>query len=108
MRLARAEPFRCRAHFGLGIFLANTPRNWDSQYSKWPDTDLLKPEYMTPPMFGWALAHLAWFRGEERPEWARHLNGGARANLKQGLHFLLATEDSWYRPARLRRGSKHA
>ena len=90
-------------HFGLGIFLANTPRNWESQYSKWPDTDLLKPEYMTPPMFGWALAHLAWFRGEERPEWARHLNGGARANLKQGLRYLTATADSWYRPLRLRR-----
>lgn len=93
-------------HFGLGIFLANTPRNWDSQYGKWPDTDLLKPEYMTPPMFGWALAHLAWFRGEERPEWARYLNGGARANLEQGLRYLLATADSWYRPARLRRGTK--
>lgn len=95
-------------HFGLGIFLANTPRNWESQYTKWPDTDLLKPEYVTPPMFGWALAHLAWFRGEERPEWARHLNGGARANLKQGLRYLLATGDSWYRPARLRQGRKRA
>src|SRR5262249_56891631 len=50
--------------FGLGIFLANTPRNWDSQNKKWPGTDLIKPEYMTPPMFAYALAHLAWFRGE--------------------------------------------
>ena len=90
-------------HFGLGIFLANSPRNWDSQYGKWPDTDIAKPEYMTPPMFGWALAHLAWFRGEERPEWARHLNGGARANLKQGLRYLFATSDSAYKPVRMRR-----
>src|SRR5262249_48234185 len=37
--------------FGLGIFLANTPRNWDSMYTKWPGTNLHKPEYMTPPMF---------------------------------------------------------
>lgn len=44
---------------------------------------------------------LAWFRGEERPEWVRYLNGGARANLKQGLRYLLATADSWYRPARV-------
>lgn len=88
--------------FGLGIFLANTPRNWDSQYTEWPDTDLRKPEYMTPPMFGWALAHLAWFRGEDRPMWARHLNSGARANLKQGIRYLTATSDSTYRPARLR------
>jgi hypothetical protein len=94
-------------HFGLGIFLANTPRVWESHYSKWPDTDLLKPEYMTPPMFGWALAHLAWFCGEDRPEWAKYLSRGARANFKQGLRYLLTTEDSSYKPMRLRRGSKH-
>jgi hypothetical protein len=87
-------------HFGLGLFLANTPRNWDSHYCKWPGTDLLKPEYMTPPMFGWALAHLAWFRGEGKPAWAKHLSPGARANLKQGLRYLQETGDSSYRPAR--------
>jgi hypothetical protein len=91
-------------HFGLGLFLANTPRNWDSQYSTWPDSDLLKPEYMTPPMFGWALAHLAWFRGEKKPQWARYLSWGARANLKQGLRYLQETGDSSYTPARLRNG----
>lgn len=92
-------------HFGLGIFLANRPRGeWESGYSRWPDTDLVKPEYMTPPLFGWALAHLAWFRGEDRPAWAKYLSFGARLNLKQGLRYLLKTADSWYRPARLRRG----
>ena len=45
--------------FGLGVFLANTPRNWDSHLEKWPDSDLNRPEYMSPPMFGYALAHLA-------------------------------------------------
>jgi hypothetical protein len=94
-------------HFGLGIFLANVPRTWDSDYSRWPDTDLRKPEYMTPPMFGWALAHLAWFRGEESPAWARHLSSGARTNLKQGIRYLLATGDSSYKPVRLR-GNKLA
>jgi hypothetical protein len=59
--------------FGLGIFLANTPRNWDSLYKKWPGTNLNKPEYMTPPMFGYALAQLAWFRGEEKPAWMKYL-----------------------------------
>lgn len=87
-------------HFGLGVFLANTPRTWESQYSKWPESNLLKPEYMTAPMFGWALAHLAWFRREDRPTWARYLNSGARANFKQGLRYLLATTDTWYAPRR--------
>lgn len=90
-------------HFGLGIFLANSPRNWMSQMSTWPDSDLRRPEYMSPPMFGWALAHLAWFRGEESPAWARHLNGDARTNLKQGIRYLNATGDSEYKPPRMRR-----
>lgn len=91
-------------HFGLGIFLANTPRNWDDRlgYGKWPGTKLLKPEYMTPPMFGWALAHLAWFRGEDRPAWASHLTGAARSNLFQGIRYLIKTGDSSYKPARRR------
>jgi hypothetical protein len=89
--------------FGLGIFLANTPRNWDSQLKKWPDSDLNKPEYMTPPMFGYALAHLAWFRGEENPAWAKHLRWNARSEFKQATRFLFKTADSWFRPKRLQR-----
>jgi hypothetical protein len=87
--------------FGLGIFLANTPRNWDSQYTKWPGTDLHKPEYMTPPMFGHALAHLAWFRGEEKPAWARYLHLNARPDFKQALRYLWKTGDSTFKPERL-------
>lgn len=86
-------------HFGLGLFLANTPRNWPSDCSRWPDINLLKPEYMTPPMFGWALAHLAWFRNEPRPTWARHLNSAARSNFRECLRYLLRHGDSTYRPA---------
>jgi hypothetical protein len=83
---------------GLGIFLANTPRVWDSQYGRWPGTDLKKPEYMTPPMFGYALGHLAWFRHESKPAWARHLRWDVRANLRQGLRFLERIGDSTFKP----------
>jgi hypothetical protein len=89
-------------HFGMGIFLANSPRNWDSQYSKWPGTDLNKPEYMTPPMFGYALAHLAWFRGEKKPDWARHLHSNARGDFWQALRFLSEVGKSDYKPTKLR------
>ena len=41
---------------------------------------------------------------EERPGWARHPTGGARADLKQGLRYLHATGDSACRPARMRPG----
>ncbi len=88
--------------FGLGIFLANTPRNWDSGYKLWPGTGLKKPEYMTPPMFGYALPHLAWFRGQEKPSWAQYLHWNARPDFKQGLRFLLKTGDSTFKPTGLR------
>ena len=84
--------------FGLGVFLANTPRNWMSDLKKWPDSDLNRPEYMSPAMFGWALAHLAWHRGEEWPDWASDLNWGARGEFKQSLRYLHKTGDSWFRP----------
>jgi hypothetical protein len=84
--------------FRLGIFLANTPRNWDNQYKKWPGTDLNKPEYMTPPMFGYALAHLAWFRGEEKPAWTKYLHWNARPDSKQAVRFLFRRGESAFKP----------
>ena len=85
-------------HLGLGIFLANTPRVWDSQYTKWPGTDLNKPTYMTPPMYGWALAHVAWSHGDDDPTWADHLNAKSAADFRQGLRYLTATGDSTFHP----------
>jgi len=89
--------------FGLGIFLANSPRVWRSQYKKWPGTELIKPEYMSRPMFGYALAHLAWFQGETKPAWAKHLHLNARPDFKQGVRFLFRTGETAFRPKRLRR-----
>ncbi|MGC4003479.1 MAG: hypothetical protein QM811_10220 [Pirellulales bacterium] len=86
-------------HFGLGVFLASSPRVYVSGFTKWPETDADKPEYMTSPMFGWALAHLAWHRGEATPDWLRHVQGDSRDTCKQGLRYLFATQDSWYRPS---------
>jgi hypothetical protein len=57
---------------------------------------------MSPPMFGWALAHLAWFRGESKPAWADHLTSSARSNFDQGLRYLITTGDSAYRPKKYR------
>lgn len=59
---------------GFGVFLGNSPRNWDSQYSIWPGTDLNRPEYMTLPMFAYVLAHTAWFRGQPKPDWYSYLS----------------------------------
>lgn len=90
-------------HFGLGVFTANKPAHVVPTKARWPGTTLFRPEYMTPPMYGWALAHLAWFRGEEKPAWARHLHFHARADFNQGVRYLFKTGDSAYKPIRLRR-----
>ncbi len=83
---------------GMGIFLANTPRNWPSDMKTWPQTQLNRPEYMSPAMFGYALAHLAWHRGERWPAWARYLAPAPRAELRASLRYLLRTADSTFPP----------
>lgn len=85
---------------GLGIFLANAGRSWTPNVQHWPATRAQRPEYMTQPMIGYALAHAAWFRGERKPKWARHLRLDARPSFKQGLRYLWATGDSKFRPAK--------
>lgn len=85
---------------GLGIFLANAPRAWRSDFSTWPGTDARRPEYMTHPMYGYALAHAAWFRNERKPYWAKYLRMDARSSFKQGLRYLWETGDSQFRPER--------
>lgn len=87
---------------GLGIFLANLPRTWDGQFGFWPDSDLRKPEYMTSPMFGYALGLMAWLRGEDRPAWHRHLTFGVRGEFHQTVRFLTATGDTTF-PKPIRR-----
>lgn len=79
---------------GLGIFLASSPRNWRSGYSKWEGTDFNRPEYMTPPMFGYAFAHLAWMENDRRPDWIGHLPYEARHSVKESIRYLFETHDS--------------
>ncbi|MDB5337885.1 MAG: hypothetical protein JWN70_3504 [Planctomycetaceae bacterium] len=87
---------------GLGIFLANVPRAWESDFTHWPGTQIRKPEYMTYPMYGYALAHAAWFRNERKPSWMKYLRLDARSAFKQGLQYLWETRDSRFRPQRAR------
>jgi hypothetical protein len=91
---------------GLGVFVANSPRVWSGQVSLWPGTQLRRPEYMSEPMFGYALAHLAWFRDEEGLTWARYLRWAPRGTFKQGLRYLQKTNDSTFKPIRLLRDSE--
>jgi hypothetical protein len=73
---------------GLGIFRGNQPGYSLSKPSVWPGTAQPKPEYMTTPMYGHALAHRCWLREEPLPKWRKHLNMGLRAEFKQAYRFL--------------------
>lgn len=77
-------------HFGLGIFLANTPRHWESHTSTWPETDVPMPRYMTTPMYGYALARRSLATGQRRPPWRRALVPGVRAEFDAAVRFLRA------------------
>jgi hypothetical protein len=77
---------------GMGIFLANHPRHWQSDVSTWPHTDVPKPEYMTTPMYGYSLAYRSWLREELPVKWRRHLRPGIRAEFKQATRFLQQLE----------------
>jgi hypothetical protein len=88
--------------FGMGLFLANVPRNWHSQDTTWPGSSRRKPEYMTPPIFAYALAHVAWFRGEEAPAWIKHVRWAARPEVRQAIRYLSRTGGSTFKPERMR------
>jgi hypothetical protein len=90
------------AYHGFGVFLANNPKKSTGKLSYWPDTKLRRPEYISEPMLGYALAHIAWFRDEERPAWVQALRWTPRAVFKQGLRYLRETGDSTFKPVRFR------
>jgi hypothetical protein len=73
---------------GFGIFGASSPRDWFSAYGVWPGTELLRPEYMSAPMHGCALACLAWVRGERRPLWSRRLSSDVRPYFRRSIRRL--------------------
>ena len=80
-------------YLGFGIFLANGPRgDWKSIAGHWPGTRLRRPEYMTGPMYAYALARIAWVRFEEKPAWAKCLRWDVRSLFRQAMRHLRKTE----------------
>jgi hypothetical protein len=82
---------------GFGVFLANSPRNWLSQFAEWPGTGLARPEYMTSSMFGYALAHVTWWDGDRKPLWTKYLGTASRTDFQTARRYLFKTGDSAFR-----------
>jgi hypothetical protein len=87
-------------YHGFGVFLANNPRKSTGELRTWPGTKLHRPEYLSEPMIGYALAHIAWHRDEKHPCWMKHLRWVPRCVVKQGLRYLHRTADSNFKPVR--------
>lgn len=88
-------------YHGFGVFLANNPRKSTGELLTWPGTNLRRPEYLSEPMLGYALALIAWFRDEDNPAWVKALRWAPRAVFKQGYRYLQKTTDSTFKPVRL-------
>jgi hypothetical protein len=88
--------------FGFGVFIANNAHKSTGELSNWPGTELHRPEYLSEPMIGYALAHIAWFRDESHPEWAKRLGWVPRSVFKSGFRYLERTGDSNFQPVRFR------
>jgi hypothetical protein len=57
---------------------------------------------MSGGMLGYAMAHIAWHRDEQQPEWAQCLRRAPRAEFKASLKCLQHAGDSSFKPVRLR------
>ena len=75
--------------FGLGVFTANAvihENYWHAGYvSGW---NMGRRGYLGMPVYGYAFARFARARGEDRPDWSRHLRLDVRSAFKQAMRFL--------------------
>jgi hypothetical protein len=71
--------------FGLGIFTANAAFTFSQGSGGWRRQQL---GYINQPMFGYALARVAWLREDRDPTWARYLDTNPRGYFKQAMRYL--------------------
>ena len=71
--------------FGLGIFTANAAFTFSQGSGGWRRQQL---GYINQPMFGYALARVAWLRGDRDPAWARYLDTNPRGYFKRAMRYL--------------------
>jgi tetratricopeptide (TPR) repeat protein len=79
--------------FGLGIFNANESFTDHFRVNRRGD-EILRTGYLTPRIWGYALALCAWLRNEKKPAWAGWLRPAIRKTFRRSLTYLLRTGDA--------------
>ncbi len=87
----------CADFHGFGLFLANAPRAWLSACGTWPNSKLVRPEYMTVNLHAWALTHRALLAGESEPVWLAGLESEPRRLVRDGIRWIAKHGDSAFR-----------
>lgn len=90
--------------FGLGVFTANATVSDGSTHGS---CSTGKQGHLPARATAYAMALLAWLRGEERADWGRHLRSDAAEAFDAGLRYLVQTEDSLLRPDNLHNCDKN-
>lgn len=84
---------------GVGIFAANATLKtnfWSEGQTKY--WSYSRQGYLSSVELGYALAVFAYFRGEHRPRWAKHLRTDAAVTLRDSLRYLHKTGDALFDP----------
>ena len=80
---------------GLGAFQTHVAVTQVNSFSTgWETWSVSRQGHLPARMSGYAMALMAWARGEQKPVWADALGVDARQPFKKGLKFLHKTGDS--------------
>lgn len=71
--------------FGLGIFNANTAFEFNASSDQWGYS---WSGYLRQEEWGYALALLAFFRGEVNPDWINYLSKTVRKDFEKSLRYM--------------------
>jgi hypothetical protein len=82
-------------YFGAGIFTANSV----FQFTQWQSGTRIGWHASTrgslsEQVYSYALASFAWFRGDTKAPWQRHLRQNIEYYFSDALHFLVTTSDT--------------
>jgi len=100
-RISRDEPDSelltdlLTVYFGAGILTANSA----FQFSQWQDGkrqgwSVSRQGYLSEALFGYSLACFAWYRGDVKAAWRKHLRENIAYYFDDSMHFLSTTSDT--------------